>query len=224
MFRAPAIPPRSQPAPPTDVAARGNGRAARARSATTEGSAELHAILRSEAKIVEMRTAISGRAHFGSSTYWANVHLAVGGLAAVLSAIAGASALSDVAGSYLVAGSLALTVTTLTAVATFLNPSKRANSHLRAGNAYLALENRARLFYKLHLLVAKPEDDQPRQLMRIVDELNELNTRSPQPSPRMFKKALRRRRNLRSQLTTAEVLERTEGESTIRVPIPAAQT
>ena len=179
----------------------------------TEGSDQLYAVLRSEAEIVEMRTAITARAHFRSSTYWSNVHLAVGGLAAVLSAIAGASALSDLGGSNLVAGSLALAVTTLTAVATFLNPSERANAHLRAGNAYLALENRARLFYNVQLLAAKQETDRRRQLVRIVDELNELNTTSPQPSPRMFRKALRRRGKLGSQLTTAEILERTDGES-----------
>ena len=98
-----------------------------------EDNGELHEILLSEARIVESRTSITARAHFRASSFWSNIQLSVGGVAAVLSAIAGASALSQLDARNVIAGVLALAVTTLTAVATFLNPSERANAHLRAG-------------------------------------------------------------------------------------------
>ena len=172
-----------------------------------EDNGELHEILRSEARIVESRTSIRARAHFRASSFWSNIQLSVGGVAAVLSAIAGASALSQLDARNVIAGVLALAVTTLTAVATFLNPSERANAHLRAGNAYLALENRARLFYRMDLLLAKPDNDLQRRLTRLVDELNELNTTSPQPPTRIFKKAMRTGLAFRRQPTTAELLD-----------------
>jgi hypothetical protein len=98
-------------------------------------------------------------------------------------------------------------VTTLTAVTTFLNPSERANAHLRAGNAYLALENRARLFYRMKLLLRKQDNDLQRRLTRLVDELNARNTTSSQPPLRIFKRAARRGFAFRRQLTTAELVD-----------------
>src|SRR5262245_33777818 len=165
-----------------------------------EDNGGLRDILRSEARIVESRTSITARAHFRASSFWSNIQLSVGGVAAVLSAIAGASALSQLDARNVIAGVLALAVTTLTAVATFLNPSERANAHLRAGNAYLALENRARLFYRVELLLAKPDNDLQRRITRLVDELNELNTTSPQPPTRIFKKVARSGFAFRRQL------------------------
>jgi len=106
-----------------------------------EDSGELADVLTSEARVVEIRTAMTARSHFLAASFWGRVQLGVGGLAAVLSAIAGASALSSLEGRNIIAGTLALAVTTLTAVSTFLNPNDRANAHLRAGNAYLALED-----------------------------------------------------------------------------------
>jgi hypothetical protein len=157
---------------------------------------------------------MTARAHFAGSIFWGNVRLFVGGLAAVLSALAGASALSKLDGGAIVAGVLALAVTTLTAVTTFLNPSERANAHLRAGNAYLALENRARLFYRLELRSAKPTSDLERRLKTLVAEQNELNTTSPQPSDRMFRRAQRAGDRRLQHLTTAQQLDeklQTEG-------------
>src|SRR5690242_1654495 len=147
----------------------------------SEPADELRNDLLFEARLVEKRASITARNHFTASVFWNRVQLAVGGLAAVLSAIAGASALSSLPDGAIVAGALALAVTTLTSVATFLNPSERANAHLRAGNAYLALENDARLFYKLDLWSSKSERDLKRVLTRLVTEQNNLNTTSPQP-------------------------------------------
>jgi hypothetical protein len=164
-------------------------------------------VLCSEAKLVETRTSITARAHFRASSGWGNLRLSVGGLAAMLSAIAGASALSQLHGGEIVAAALALAVTTLTAVTTFLNPGERANAHLRAGNAYLALENRARLFYRLGAFSATPARDLQHRLTRLVEELNELNAISPQPGRRTFKKAKRDGFVSRRQLTTAELID-----------------
>jgi hypothetical protein len=180
-------------------------------------------VLASEAEFVEVRTAMTARTHFMAASFWGRAQLGLGSLAAVLSAIAGASALSDLSNSNVVAGVLALAVTTLTAVTTFLNPSERADGHTRAGNAYLALENRARLFHRLELRSGKAEKELGRQLIRLVGDLNDLNRSSPQAPNRMFRKASKAAKKVERQPTTVERLAR-KPESPSLPPEPPHQS
>jgi len=48
---------------------------------------------------------------------------------------------------------------------------------------------------------------------RLVDELNELNHASPQPSNRIFRKAMKMATKIQRQPTTAERLQLTEAPS-----------
>jgi hypothetical protein len=91
-----------------------------------------------------------------------------------------------------IAGALALTVTTLTAVTTFLNPSERSNAHLRSGNEYLALQNRVRRFRRVEAATST-QGLRPlvRQLARLSDGLDELNRTSPQVSRWLYERARR---------------------------------
>jgi hypothetical protein len=143
-----------------------------------------------EARGLEHKCKRSAASQFKAAGFWGGVQVTLGGLAAVLSAVAGASAFSELNRGAVIAGSLALAVTTLTAVTTFLNPSERSNAHLRAGNAYLGLQNRARLFRRIEAPF-NPRDPKllARHLSRLSDRLDELNRTSPQVSRWLYERA-----------------------------------
>jgi hypothetical protein len=153
---------------------------------------ETRQALLDEARILEVKSKRSGASHFKAAGFWSGVQGTLGGLAAVLSAIAGASAFSDLNEGTAIAGALALTVTTLTAVTTFLNPSERSNAHLRSGNEYLALQNRVRRFRRVEAATST-QGLRPlvRQLARLSDGLDELNRTSPQVSRWLYERARR---------------------------------
>ena len=99
-----------------------------------------------EAKRIENDTSYSAKGHYEAAEYWTRFHLMIGIPTAILSAVAGASALAQFDNHSIIAGFLAIVVTTLTAVATFLNPNEKANSHQNVGNKYNALRNKVRVF------------------------------------------------------------------------------
>ena len=99
-----------------------------------------------EAKRIEEDARFSSKGHFEAATAWDRWHLLIGLPTSIVAAIAGVSALSDLP---VLAGILALLVATTSAVFTFLNPKERAAGHLRAGNAYKALQNDARIFREI---------------------------------------------------------------------------
>ena len=107
--------------------------------------------IRIESTRIEEDCLYSGKSHFYAGQRWTSLHLWIGIPAAVLAAIAGASALSDFAYHSTVAGTLSILVAALTAVATFVNPSERAITHKNAGNKYNSLRNRARVFRSVEL-------------------------------------------------------------------------
>lgn len=122
-----------------------------------------------EAKRIEEDSLYSAKGHFYAGQYWININLYLGGLSAVLSAIAGASALSQFDYHNIVAGSLSIIVAGLTAIITFINPNERAIVHQKAGNKYNALRNDTRIFYDIEVNEA---DDK-----KTIDDLKELNNR-----------------------------------------------
>ena len=89
-----------------------------------------------EAKRIENDASYSAKGHYEAAGYWTRFHLMIGIPTVVLSAIAGASALAQFDNHSIIAGFLAIIVAALTAVATFLNPNEKANSHQNVGNKY----------------------------------------------------------------------------------------
>jgi hypothetical protein len=139
-----------------------------------------------EAKRIEEDSLHSSKGHFCAAQFWKRFHFWVGGPTAVIAAIAGISALKD---SPVLAAILAILVTALTAVLTFVNPNDNANSHLQAGNAYNSLKNDSRIFYDVEV----QEGVDRIALLTSLKELNcrrsELNNNSPQIPEWAFKKA-----------------------------------
>jgi hypothetical protein len=98
-----------------------------------------------ELRRVEEDAVYSSKGHFNAAERWKSLNFALGVPAAVMSGLAGASALSQFDHHNVVAGVLALVVAAVTAVITFLNPSEQSVTHKGFGNRYNALKNRCRV-------------------------------------------------------------------------------
>ncbi len=142
-----------------------------------------------EAKRIENDTSYSAKGHYEAAEYWTRFHLMIGIPTAILSAVAGASALAQFDNHSIIAGFFAIVVTTLTAVATFLNPNEKANSHQNVGNKYNALRNKVRVFCNIDSSVESSEQELIKQLKELAKQRDELNQDSLPVSTWAYKKA-----------------------------------
>lgn len=143
-----------------------------------------------EAKRIEEDSLYSAKGHFYAGQCWVNVNLWLGGIASVLAAIAGTSALSKFAYHDIVAGGLSIIVAGLTAVITFINPNEKAAVHQKAGNKYNALRNDTRIFCDIEI---NEMDDKKAidDLKKLNGRRNKLNIESDQIPKWAFEKARR---------------------------------
>ena len=140
-----------------------------------------------EAKRIEEVSIRSAKSQFEAADKWKQINLWLGIPTALLSGIAGISILSN--WSYLLGGSLALLVASLTALMTFLNPDRKSNSHLNSGNNYLSLRNKSRLFRNITTKTKLNFEDLVEKLKELADMRDSLNKSSPQFSRKDFEKA-----------------------------------
>lgn len=141
-----------------------------------------------EAKRIEEDSLYSAKGHLYAGQCWVNVNLWLGGISAVFSAIAGASALSQFDYHNIVAGGFSIIVAGLTAIITFINPSERASVHQKAGNEYNALRNDARIFYDIE--ITGIDDKKATADLKILnDRRTKLNVESHQIPKWAFEKA-----------------------------------
>lgn len=143
-----------------------------------------------EAKRIEEDSLYSAKAHFSAGHLWGVVNFWLGTISAVLSAMAGASALSQFFYHNIIAGVLSIIVAGLAAIITFINPDKRSIIYKGAGNKYKALQNNARIFYEIEVTTNGTDDKRNLDdLKKLNDERNNLNMESPQIPEWAFKKA-----------------------------------
>jgi hypothetical protein len=149
----------------------------------------MRASLSAEVSRIEEDALYSSKGHFEAAALWSDTHLWLGIPTALLAAAGGISALKE---QSLAAGIIGGIVAALTAVATFLNPSGKSNTHHLAGTRFSALKNQARILREIDLLRA---DSELSALVASVKELakrrDELNEASPQPPRWAFKRARR---------------------------------
>ena len=143
------------------------------------------AVKKETQRIIE-DTLFSAKRHFESARIWSLMHFGLGLPTAVLAAIASASAFKE---NTSLAGFLAIAVTALTALMTFLNPNKRANAHHMAGNKYNALRNQARIFCEIDLTAGDQQDDISKKIKELAKERDDLNQSSPQTFKWAYKRA-----------------------------------
>ena len=142
-----------------------------------------------EAKRIEHDTLYSAKGHYEASQYWTKFHLIIGIPTAVLSALAGASALAQFDNHSIIAGFLAIAVAAFTAVVTFLNPNEKATSHQNVGNKYNALRNKVHVFCNIDASVEDSDQELIQQLKELARQRDELNQDSPPISNWAYKKA-----------------------------------
>ena len=98
----------------------------------------------------------------------------------LLSAIAGASALSQFDPRHVIAGLISILVAALSGVMTFLNPNEKASVHLNAGNNYDSLMNRARIFWSIDCWRDESEQVLTEKLKYLSEQKDKLNQSCPQ--------------------------------------------
>ncbi len=145
-----------------------------------------------EAKRIEEDSLYSAKGHFITANFWMNFHLWIGIPTAIIAAIAGASALSQFDNHNIIAASLAIIVTALTAITTFLNPNDKANCHRNSGNKYNSLKNKARVFYEVDAYGEDSNQDLTKHLKELSEQRDSLNQNNPLIPRWAYKKAKKR--------------------------------
>ncbi len=144
-----------------------------------------------EARRIEEDCLYSAKGHFYTAQFWTNLRLWIGIPTAILAAISGASALSHFDNHNILAGILAIIVTSLTAVSTFLNPNEKAMLHHKSGNKYNSLRNKSRIFCEIDIDTITDDNDIVQQLKILNQEKDGLNLKSPQIPKWAYSKARR---------------------------------
>lgn len=142
-----------------------------------------------EAKRIEEALTFSAKGHFNAAEWWKRFHLSVGVPMVLLSAIAGAAALSRFDPNHVIAGILSIIIATLSGVITFLNPNERKSSHLSAGNHYAALQDEIRIFWSIDCWREESEAVLTDRLKQFSGQKDRLNQSSPQIPSSSYRKA-----------------------------------
>lgn len=152
-------------------------------------NAETKARMQEEARRIENDVHYSAKGHYEEANYWSRLHLLLGIPAAIMSAIAGVSALAQFDYHATVAGCLAIIVAALSAITTFLHPDSKATTHQSAGSKYTTLRNKVRAFSHLDVYVGQSEQELLEQLKSLAAQRDELNEASLPISDRAYKSA-----------------------------------
>lgn len=143
----------------------------------THNTMDLRTNISNESKRIEQDCLYSAKGHFVAANGWGKVHYWLGVPATILAALSGVSAISDY---QVVTGILAIIVTSLSALLTFLEPSKKSASHLSAGNKYNSVRNSVRLFREVKVDSIGSIEPSVQELDTLSNARNELNMESPQ--------------------------------------------
>jgi hypothetical protein len=145
----------------------------------------LKAVLK-EADRIEEDTLYSAKGQWETARDFERLHLALGIPATIAAAVAGVAAVTEYKVLTII---LAVLTAILTGLLTFLDPKARANIHRNAGNAYKELSNDARIFREVTCFDAGAVTRLREMLEELNRRRNSLNSKSPQPSRRAFKRA-----------------------------------
>lgn len=135
-----------------------------------------------EAKRIHEAAMWSSQSQFEQAKIWSNRNTWLGIPSTGLSAIAGVGGLADIIGNVWT-GSLAIGASFLTAILTTLNYSKKVDQAHASANAYLALQQDARIFVEVD---SKANDTESlrEKLSELVARQQEINNAANIPSPK----------------------------------------
>jgi uncharacterized membrane protein YhiD involved in acid resistance len=140
-----------------------------------------------EAKRVHEAAMWSGQAQFEQAKIWSRRNTFLGVPSSGLAAIAGVTGIADIWGNA-ITGILALLASFLTAILTTLNYSKKIDQAHASANAYLALQQDARIFIEVDSK-AGAVDELRESLAKLVARQQEINSTAHIPSPKAREKA-----------------------------------
>jgi hypothetical protein len=120
----------------------------------------------------------SAKGHFEASASWGVCHNVLGGVTAIVTAIAAGLAFNQFTQA---AAICAMISTGLTAVLTFLNPSKKQSSHLKSGNEYNSIKNDSRILREVEskIIEGSLQIERLKSLSSRRDRLNEISLQIP---------------------------------------------
>ena len=171
---------------------------------------EMKARMQEEAGRIENDVHYSAKGHYEEANYWSRLHLLLGIPTAIMSAIAGVSALAQFDHHTTIAGCLAIIVAALSAITTFVHPDGKATTHQSAGSKYTTLRNKVRAFSHLDVDVGQSEQELLELLKNLAAQRDELNEASLPISDRAYKRA--RKKILEKQARPQHMLQRAAGE------------
>jgi len=132
-----------------------------------------------EVERIEEAAELCFKQHFAAASIWRVTHFVIGIFTVILAALAGAKAFSTIDRDGTIAGWLSIAVAVLSAVSTFLNASKNATEHLAAGNKYLALTNKSRIFRTIDCWGDSSDNALAAKVRALSDERATINNASP---------------------------------------------
>lgn len=140
-----------------------------------------------EAKRIHEAAMWSSQSQFEQAKIWLKRNAWLGVPSTGLAAIAGVAGLADVLGNVWT-GALAITAAFLTAIMTTLNYSKKIDQAHASANAYLALQQDARIFVEVDSKAGSIAE--LRELLaKLVARQQEINGTAHIPSPKARKRA-----------------------------------
>jgi hypothetical protein len=142
-----------------------------------------------EASRIEESTLYSSKGHFNASHFWARYHLYIGIPLVVLSAVVGASVLAEFDPKRIIAGVLAVVITILSGLMTFLNPNQKVTAHKSSGSHYYSLMNKVRIFRTVDCWREDSEEVLTEKLKYFSEQKDKLNETCPQIPFWAYKKA-----------------------------------
>jgi len=161
------------------------GEAATASKGKIPSTARLRSQIVAETKHIERDCRVASTSHFAAATFWTTLYL-LGIPATIVAGVAGLTALAD---HTLVAATLAIVATALTATTTFLNAGEKAHAHGRKRFQYEELKNDVRVFREVTMKLKHGDGELHRDLMQLCKLRNRLNRDSPQVRQRAVRKA-----------------------------------
>jgi hypothetical protein len=148
---------------------------------------ERTAEIRAEAERVHEAATYASETQFEFAKRWRRADRWVGGIAAALAAVAGVGGLSNVFSARW-AGLIAVLAALTGAIAASLGAPQTKEKASVAANAYMALQQDARIF--LHIDLGRLDETAAREgLQKLVDRLQQLNRESVIPSTRAWRLA-----------------------------------
>lgn len=166
--------------------------------------------MQEEAMRIENDVHYSAKGHYEEANYWSRLHLLLGIPTAIISAIAGVSALAQFDNHAILAGFLAIIVAALSGITTFLHPDGKAAAHQSTGSKYTTLRNRVRTFSHLDIYTGESEQELLEQLKSLAVQRDELNEASLSISDRAYKSA--RKKILDKQARKQKTVQNTTSE------------